>query len=187
MDAASYLHYLLPEVILTLGACVVLLVKAGRNNATAGLAPGLAMVTLVAALAVTWIRGQPAEPVVMPGLLITSLTWYVRLITLGVGILLLLINWHVPEAAERGEYFSILLFSLAGATLTAAANDLVVLFFAIELVSVPTYVLVSLSRLDGRASEAGVKYFFLGALAAALMVYGFSPRVATDVVRARNV
>jgi NADH-quinone oxidoreductase subunit N len=58
--------------------------------------------------------------------------------------------------------------------LTSAANDLIVLFFAIELVSVPTYVLVSLSREDVRSSEAAVKYFFLGAVAAAFMVYGFS-------------
>src|SRR5690606_5882248 len=52
--------------------------------------------------------------------------------------------------------------------------DLLVLFFAIELVSVPTYVLVALSRRDKRASEASVKYFFLGAVAAGVMVYGFS-------------
>jgi NADH-quinone oxidoreductase subunit N len=58
--------------------------------------------------------------------------------------------------------------------LTASADDLVVLFFALELVSVPTYILVALSRTDRRASEAALKYFFLGAMAAAITVYGLS-------------
>ena len=52
--------------------------------------------------------------------------------------------------------------------------NLIVLFFAIELGSIPTYILIGLSREDRRASEASVKYFFLGAMAAAIMVYGFS-------------
>jgi NADH-quinone oxidoreductase subunit N len=67
-----------------------------------------------------------------------------------------------------------LLFSLLGVLLTASANDLIVLFFAIELVSVPTYVLIALSREEARGSEAAVKYFFLGALAAAILAYGMS-------------
>ena len=46
--------------------------------------------------------------------------------------------------------------------------------FAIELVSIPTYVLIALSRVDGRASEAAVKYFFLGAMSAAILAYGLS-------------
>ena len=57
---------------------------------------------------------------------------------------------------------------MLGVLLTASANDWVVLFFAIELVSIPTYVLIALSRDDARASESCVKYFFLGALAAAV-------------------
>jgi NADH-quinone oxidoreductase subunit N len=65
-----------------------------------------------------------------------------------------------------------ILFSLLGVLLTASANDWVVLFFAIELVSVPTYVLIALSRDDPRASESAIKYFFLGALSAAILVFG---------------
>ncbi|MFQ5464019.1 MAG: NADH-quinone oxidoreductase subunit N, partial [Phycisphaerae bacterium] len=71
-------------------------------------------------------------------------------------------------------FMAMILLSLLGVLLTASANDLVVLFFAIELVSVPTYVLIALSRSDVRASESAVKYFFLGALAAAVLAYGFA-------------
>jgi NADH-quinone oxidoreductase subunit N len=70
--------------------------------------------------------------------------------------------------------FSMILFSLAGILATALADDLVLLFLALELVSVPTYVLIATSRSDIRAQEAGIKYFFLGAMSSALEVYGFS-------------
>jgi NADH-quinone oxidoreductase subunit N len=69
---------------------------------------------------------------------------------------------------------SMILLSLLGVLLTASANDWVVLFFAIELVSVPTYVLIALSRDDRRSPESSVKYFFLGALSAAILAYGLS-------------
>jgi NADH-quinone oxidoreductase subunit N len=58
--------------------------------------------------------------------------------------------------------------------LVAGANDLMLLFLGIELASIPTYVLVSMSRPIPAAQEAGVKYFFLGAMAAAIMLFGFS-------------
>ena len=175
MNAIEYLHHLLPEVLLIVGACAALLAKWGRDDSPSLAPPVVALVALLAALAVTIWRGAPAAPIdELRGLLLTSLTYYVRLIGLAMGVLILLVNWYVPDGAERCEFFSMILFSVAGVLLTAASNDLVVLFFAIELVSVPTYVLIALSRLDTRASEASVKYFFLGALAAGLMVYGFS-------------
>ncbi|MCA9255649.1 MAG: NADH-quinone oxidoreductase subunit N, partial [Phycisphaerales bacterium] len=102
------------------------------------------------------------------------LTQYVRMIAFAIGILVVLACRHVPEAEERGEFFSLILFSFVGVSLTAIANDLVLLFLALELVSVPTYILIGLSRRDIRAQEAAGKYFFLGAFAAALTLYGFS-------------
>src|SRR6185369_16067250 len=56
----------------------------------------------------------------------------------------------------------------------AGANDIILLFLGIELASLPTYIMVSISRPIPAAQEAGVKYFFLGAMAAALMLFGFS-------------
>src|SRR2546422_378569 len=56
----------------------------------------------------------------------------------------------------------------------AGANDIILLFLGIELASIPTYIMVSVSRPLPAAQEAGVKYFFLGALAAAVMLFGFS-------------
>ncbi|UCG15132.1 MAG: NADH-quinone oxidoreductase subunit N [Phycisphaerales bacterium] len=172
-NASQYLVQLLPELIVTVGACVALFVGLTRGSAGRDRTAAVSLAALLLALlAALLIKPDPAAS--PPGLLLTSLVYYVRLITLAIGVLILLVNWHVPTQREQGEFFAMVLFSVVGILFTASANDLVVLFFAIELGSVPTYVLIGLSREDRRASEASVKYFFLGAMAAALMVYGFS-------------
>ncbi|HVP13386.1 MAG TPA: NADH-quinone oxidoreductase subunit N, partial [Phycisphaerae bacterium] len=119
-----------------------------------------------------WISELPPEPV--RSLVQDDLMWYGRLIGLAVGFLLLLVNYHVSEEGERSEFISLILFSTAGILLVANANDLMLLFLALELVSIPTYILIGLSRKSLLAQEATGKYFFLGAFAAALNLYGFS-------------
>jgi len=160
-----------PEWILLVGACLALAV--GVTPFTRLVAP-VSLVAVIAAWVVAARLELPRNGEVLPGLWITSLTVYVRWITLAVGALVLLVNWRQPVRAERGEYMSMILFSLLGVLLTASANDWIVLFLSVELVSIPTYVLIALSREDARASESAVKYFFLGALSAAILAYGVS-------------
>ena len=173
MDLSACINGLLPEFILLIGACAVLFCGMGplRNHALHGpLALAVIVVALLAAIC-PHVAGSTQAP---PGLVLGSLLSYVRFGALGVGLLILLCNMHVPVNQEKPEYFALILFSILGLQLTAAANDILVLFFAIELVSIPTYILIALSREDKKASEASMKYFFLGAFASALMVYGFS-------------
>ncbi len=79
-----------------------------------------------------------------------------------------------PMRANRGEYHVFFLLSLAGLMLVSTANDLIWLFLALELTSLPTYVMVAMSRGSIRAQEAAMKYFFLGAMSAAMFLYGFA-------------
>lgn len=109
---------------------------------------------------------------------------YVKLVIAGVGVLLVLLAWPTNKDAtgntalkfgtDVGEFFALMLLSLSGALLVAGANDIMLLFLGIELASIPTYIMVSLSRRQPAAQEAGVKYFFLGAMAAAILLFGFS-------------
>lgn len=163
-----------PELILLVGACLTLLAGASSRSQRASWVSPLALVVVLVALLWALLLGADQQDPGIPGLYLTGLTFYVRCITLAVGALIVMVNWHQPVATERGEYFALIHFSLLGVLLTASASDLVVLFFAIELVSVPTYVLVAMSRLDRRASESAVKYFFLGAMSAAVLAYGMS-------------
>jgi NADH-quinone oxidoreductase subunit N len=163
----------LPELILLVGACVALVLGLSKEP-RGGLVAPFSLTVVAAALVVAIIQGLPENGGSMPGLWLGAMGLYARWTALGVGLLIFLVNWHQPVIEERGEYHSMILFSLLGILLTASANDLIVLFFAVELVSVPTYVLIALSRPAHKAAESSVKYFFLGALAAALFAYGLS-------------
>src|SRR5262249_5514262 len=109
---------------------------------------------------------------------------FVKTLAAGVGILFVLMSWPTNDqgtgngsldvGTEAGEFFALLLLSIAGIFVVAGANDIILLFLGIELASIPTYIMVSISRPLPVAQEAGVKYFFLGAMAAAVMLFGFS-------------
>ena len=73
---------------------------------------------------------------------------------------------------ERGEYYTLLLFSVTGMMLMAQAADLIVVFLALELLSIPLYVLAAFARPRAESEEAGLKYFLLGAFATGFVVYG---------------
>ncbi|MFG0275350.1 MAG: NADH-quinone oxidoreductase subunit N [Phycisphaerales bacterium] len=79
-----------------------------------------------------------------------------------------------PLRATRGEFYAFFLFSVTGVMLCATADDLIWLFLALELTSLPTYIMVATGSSRLRAQEAGVKYFFLGAFGAAMFLYGFA-------------
>ncbi|MFM7413242.1 MAG: NADH-quinone oxidoreductase subunit N, partial [Planctomycetota bacterium] len=79
-----------------------------------------------------------------------------------------------PVRVISGEFHAFLLFSLCGAMLLCHATDLVWLFLAFELCSLPTYVLVAIGRGADRSMEAAIKYFFLGAMSTATMLFGFA-------------
>jgi len=165
------LHNLQPELWLVCGASVILLI--GSITRRSGWSFGLSVLTLGGAFWAAYELHRAPGPS-DASLIADSLLWYTRAVTLAVGLLILLVNRHVPVENERAEFFSLILLALCGISTVAAANDLVLLFLALELVSVPTYILVGLSRRDIRAQEATGKYFFLGAFAAALTLYGFS-------------
>ncbi|HEX4124600.1 MAG TPA: NADH-quinone oxidoreductase subunit N, partial [Tepidisphaeraceae bacterium] len=115
---------------------------------------------------------------------ISNLSQYITVLASGIGILLVLLAWpSLPGAVGNpaldldhaaGEFYALLLLSIAGIIFVAGANDIILLFLGIELASIPTYIMVSISRPLPVAQEAGVKYMFLGAMAAALMLFGFS-------------
>ncbi|MGZ9140644.1 MAG: NADH-quinone oxidoreductase subunit N, partial [Nitrospira sp.] len=73
---------------------------------------------------------------------------------------------------ERGEYYTLLLFSVTGMMLMAQAADLIMVFIALELLSIPLYVLAAFARPRAESEEAGLKYFLLGAFATGFVVYG---------------
>jgi len=169
---------LLPEFVLTIAGCAVLLFGQAARQMLRRAVPAVALIGMVVAILVLhtgrfWGMSPPADDV-SGGLVFDNLAGFVRITALIIGILIVLASWVQGSDAERGEFFSMVLLSLVGLMLVGPAIDLVVLFLALELVSIPTYIMVTLSRANPRAVEAGAKYFYLGALAAAITAFGFS-------------
>lgn len=193
-DMTHLLGSIVPEMILGIGGCICLMLGLCCWEIPRKLTPLFALVTLAVALvALCWSAGPAsADAEAMLNWVQADLAYFVKQAVLWLGMLLVLVAATVPgrlnvtrdiEApgakfepafAIRGEFFAFMLFSLAGVMLCAGSTDLAWLFLALELTSLPTYLLVSLGRDKLDAQEAGVKYFFLGALAVAVMLYGFT-------------
>lgn len=75
---------------------------------------------------------------------------------------------------EKGEYYALMMFSVAGMMLMAQATDLIITFLALELLSIPLYVLAAFAFNRGESEEAGIKYFLLGSYATGFIVYGIA-------------
>src|SRR4051812_15819987 len=101
---------------------------------------------------------------------------FVTLVLVAVGILTIMFSSQVVDrdGIPAGEYYSLLLFSVAGMIMMATANDLLVIFIALEVLSLSVYVLTGIRREDPRATEAAFKYFPLGAFSSAFFLYGIA-------------
>jgi NADH:ubiquinone oxidoreductase subunit 2 (subunit N) len=99
---------------------------------------------------------------------------FAKVAVLTVGALVILAYEPAVDREAPAEFLSAILFALAGSLLLVSADDLITLFLGLELVSLPTYLLVSLGRKHLEAQEAGNKYFFLSVLSAAVLLYGMS-------------
>jgi NADH-quinone oxidoreductase subunit N len=165
---------LTPYIILTTWACVLLLVDLFipkvRKSITALLAAlGLA-VTLGFTLSQIGMEGSGFFSMVV----LDGFSTFVNALLLVSGLLgvALAYGYLSRMGLERGEYYSLMLLSISGMMLMAQASDLIMIFLALELLSIPLYVLAAFAVPDVRSEEAGLKYFLLGAFATGFVVYG---------------
>ena len=177
----SAISQVLPEVVLLAAACVNLAVGpfliGDDGTVPKGLKHRWGVWSLIALAIAAWLQCLPTPVVEATGLapfLSDSLVSFVRLVTTVTGVVLVLINWNQTEERDSAESHACLLFILAGANLIALANDLVILFLALELVSIPTYLFLYVARRDRSGQEATLKYFLLSVFSSALVLYGFS-------------
>jgi NADH-quinone oxidoreductase subunit N len=181
VEKLSHLH---AEIVLFIATVVVMVLGLSHNASMRRACGGVSVIALIVAGVLGWITPD-MDHMPMPGM-----SSFLKVVIAAVGILLvLLVEGTVDRAYEhkvrktgvfdglrstRGEFYAFLLFSLTGLMLTTGADDLIWLFLALELTSLPTYVMVSISTSRARSQEAGVKYFFLGAMGAAIFLYGFA-------------
>jgi len=180
MIDSTTIALLIPEIILIGAATLLCMLGAFRPLRT--VASGLAFVALVGAAAALWAQDSglnlfsaSAPAVSASGPLLIDLfghtaCWGI----LAVGAVLVLMLARPQQDEQRAEEVASLLLMLAGLMIVATANELILLFVGLELVSIPTYVLLYVGRHDSRGQEAASKYFFLSILSSAVLLYGFS-------------
>ena len=168
--------YLVPEIVLLLGLLVLLIFGVFRG-ADAEPATSWLVLVLLATVTILIVTGAPEATKVFSDLLILDLygRFMKTLVLLG-GIVTLAIatGYRRAEGLMQHEYPVLIGFATLGMLLMISANDLMSLYLAIELQSLSLYILAAFDRKSERSSEAGLKYFVLGALSSGLLLYGCS-------------
>jgi NADH-quinone oxidoreductase subunit N len=167
---------ILPEVVVTITACVVLIADGLLPRGQRRLV--LPAMTVVG-LALAFLSGPlaPASGQYFGGYVqIDTFTTFFRAVFILLAAFATLV---APSYLERrgvppGEFYATLCFSTVGAMTIALSTDLITLFVGLELMTIPVYVLAGMQRRDRFANEAALKYFLLGAFSSALLVYGFA-------------
>jgi NADH-quinone oxidoreductase subunit N len=173
------IYLLIPEIVLIAAATLIYVVGAfWRLRAAASL---LALVSLVVAGGFLYFQDvqatSPWNVAAAPasGPLAIDLFGHVaRWVILAIGLALVLMTSRAEADPQRPEEAASILLVLAGLMIVAAANELILIFVGLELVSIPTYVVLYVGRHDARGQEAAAKYFFLSILSSAVLLYGFS-------------
>ncbi|MCH2139302.1 MAG: NADH-quinone oxidoreductase subunit N, partial [Phycisphaerales bacterium] len=184
------LWFVIPELVLFVGVVGVAILGLVRSNRVRGLVPWVTGGFVIAAGIVTPFIFT-SDATAKSGLLLPDMGQPITLVACIIALALLVMSVgrvdrgyeravaegrtsFDPIRTTRGEYHVFFLLSLAGLLLVPIANDLIWLFLALELASLPTYVMVAMSRGSLKAQEAAMKYFFLGAMSAAMFLYGFA-------------
>lgn len=172
-----------PLLILGIGALLLMLAEAfgPKHNRAAGLALGSTIV-FGAGFAFSvgaWLYGVEdvaEKEMLAPWLVIDRFSiFFDGLLCLGGALASLLAGGYLREhEMERGEFYSLLLFSTVGAMMVAAAGDALIVFLGLETMSLGAYALTAFRRTSPRSAEGALKYFLLGSFAAALLLYGFA-------------
>jgi len=166
----------LPEVFLVLAALALLVVGAVREKDGARIVtPLAALAMLVAALFVIG-ADKSAAPIFSGHFVFDSFAAFLKVVILvGSALSILLAQGYLQDQElDRFEFPILILLSTLGMCMMVSANSFIALYMALELQSLPLYVLAAFNRDQLRSTEAGLKYFVLGALASGMLLYGCS-------------
>ena len=179
-DLWAQLPSVLPEIGLTALAIVVLFADCYGSQATRR------SVVYIAALAMALLALVPLVWLPDPALYETgALLWggmvnydplaqIFKVMLLLAGALTCLLAVGAKGVGDKGEFYLIVIIATLGGMMMASASDLILVFVALETLSIPLYMLASFRRGDQRSAESGMKYFLYGAFASAIMLFGFS-------------
>ena len=167
---------ILPELILTVGALVLMMVAAFAGRRGSGITSWVSVALLIAATFA--LTGEPSNAGPLFGGLIAADAFGAFgkvIIFLASAVAIIAAHgWFERGTEHSSEYSVLILFSAVGGAVMVSATNLMTLYVGLELTSLSSYVLAAYRRSDERSAEAGLKYFVLGALASGILLYGIS-------------
>lgn len=166
---------ILPELVLSAFGIVIMLLDPILDEEKSQKSLGLiALLGTLAGLASTWYMSQS------PGLAFSNMVrvdafsvfFHVLVIAVAAVVILTSYEYMTVQKIRAGEYYGLILFGVVGMALMSSAVELVLIFIALEISSISSYILAGFRRTDASSSESSLKYFLLGSFATAFFLYG---------------
>jgi NADH-quinone oxidoreductase subunit N len=166
---------IVPVLIVTLAACAALLAEALRRKGER-MPAGLFGIIGLSGAAYTSIQQWGLDGSGFNVIVADNFALFVNLVLCAVGLLTILLSWGTAErdGLPTGEYHALVLFAVAGMMLMGSTNDLLIIFIAVEIMSLGVYVLTGIKRSSEAGAEGAFKYFVLGAFSSAFFLYGIA-------------
>ena len=167
-----------PEIVLTVGAVLLVLIDALALEKAKPFMSILAGGTLLGAMIpILWLANDGIDRSLFGGAFVVdnfALLLKAMFLLSGSVVVLLATNYIAEGDYWESEFYALLLSSLLGMVVMCSARDLLTIFVALELLSIPAYMLATWRKRDLRSNEAGIKYYLMGVFASAIMLYGMS-------------
>ena len=172
-------HALAPEIILTVVLATVLVADLFLDRSQKWLLSNIAGFGLLAAMAPILslaLSSHDTRSMLGGAYVVDNFALVLKALFLGVGYVVLLMSSNYVEEGDyyEGEFYFLLLCSIFGMVVMSSARDLITIFVALETLSIPAYMLAGWRKRDLKSNEAALKYYLLGVLASAVMLYGMS-------------
>jgi NADH-quinone oxidoreductase subunit N len=169
-------YYLLPELVLTAGALVLLVVDVVLPRAWDRVLAWLAVAVIAATGAALVATGQDALTIARGTLAVDGFGLFFKVLFLLAAAITVMMSgrYLTVEDVRPGEYYFLVLCATLGMMFMAGGIDLITIFIGLETMAVSFYVLAGYIRPNRRSNEAAVKYFLLGAFSLGLLLYGMS-------------
>jgi NADH-quinone oxidoreductase subunit N len=165
----------LPEILLAVGALAMVLIGAIKGEKSLRLLETIAVALFVVA-AFMVMAGSGKQVTFNGGFVVDAFARFMKVLTLigAVAAVLMSADFIRREGMAKFEYPILIVLAVIGMMMMISAGDLIALYVGLELQSLALYVIAAMNRDDARSSEAGLKYFVLGALSSGMLLYGMS-------------
>jgi NADH-quinone oxidoreductase subunit N len=171
------LHVALPEMIVLATACLALIADLFLRYKIKAIAYSISCLGLLLALAVNILYLGGFKTLILNGLFISDDVGHLMKIFIYITVLLSFIysrQYLDERKMPAGDYYVLGLFSTLGMMILVSAHSLLTIYLGLELMSLPLYAMTAIRRTNSDASEAAMKYFVMGGIASAMLLYGIS-------------